>query len=93
MFKRALKRIRERIRTREYVVTEHARREMINDLLTIFDIEHVILAGEILERQRDQETLEPKYRIRGKSLERDQIEAIVKMTPTGKAIVLTVYMI
>jgi hypothetical protein len=93
MFERVLKRIRDGIRTHQYIVTEHARREMINDLLTIFDIEHAILTGEILERQRDQETLEPKYRIRGKTLESAWIEAIVKMTPTGRAIVLTVYKI
>jgi hypothetical protein len=93
MFARVLKQIQDRIRTHEYIVTEHARQEMINDRLTIFDIEHAILTGEILERQRDQESFEPKYRIRGKSLESDWIEAIVKMTPTGKAIVITVYKI
>jgi len=61
--------------------------------LTIFDIERAILAGEILERQRDVETLEPKYRIQGRSTGDTWVESIVKMTPTGKTVVLTVYKI
>jgi hypothetical protein len=66
---------------------------MINDLLTVFDVEHVILTGEILERQRDQQAAEWKYRIRGSSLENDWVEIAVKITPTGKIVVLTVYTI
>ena len=93
MFKRVLLRIRGRIRNRQYIVTEHARQEMTNDLLTVFDIEHVILTGEILERQRDQQAVEWKYRIRGSSVENDWVEAVVKITPTGKVVVLTVYTI
>jgi hypothetical protein len=92
MVRRVFVRIRDRIRDRRYIITEHARREN-EDLLTVFDIERAILTGEILERQRDQETLEPKYRIRGKSVANDSIETIVKMTPTGKVVILTVYKI
>lgn len=43
-----------------------------------------ILTGEILE-QRDQATREPKYCIRGRPLESDLIEPIVKMAPTAKS--------
>jgi hypothetical protein len=93
MFKQLLLRIRDRIRNHQYIVTEHARQEMINDLLTVFDVEHVILTGEILERQRDQQAAEWKYRIRGSSLENDWVEIAVKITPTGKIAVLTVYTI
>jgi hypothetical protein len=85
-------RVRERIRNRQYILTEHARKEMNEDLLTIYDIEHAILTGEIFERQRDPETVESKYRIRGRSAN-DWIESVVKMTPTGKAVILTVYKI
>ena len=93
MYHGILVRIREKIRSRQYIVAEHARKEMNIDLLTIFDIEHAILTGEILERQRDPETFEPKYRIRGRSLGSGWIETIVKMTPTGKVVVITVYTI
>ena len=93
MFKRILIRIRDRIRNRQYIMTQHARKEMNDDRLTVFDVEHAILTGEILERQRDHETLEPKYRIRGKSIEGELIESVVKMSPTGKAVIMTVYKI
>ena len=68
MYKRVLIRIQEKIRSRDYIVTQHARKEMNDDLLTILNVEHVILTGEIAERQRDPDMAEPKYRIEGASL-------------------------
>lgn len=72
-------------------MTQHARKEMNDDRLTVFDVEHAILTGEIREWQRDPETLEPKYRIGGKSIDGELIETVVKMSPTGKAVIMTVY--
>jgi hypothetical protein len=45
-------------------MTQHARKEMIDDDLSIYDVEHGLLTGKILERQRDTTTAEWKYRIR-----------------------------
>lgn len=53
---RILKRMREKIRTRQYVMTLHAEEEMADDNLTIFDIERGILTGRIIERQRGRVT-------------------------------------
>ena len=92
MFERILARIREKIRRRHYVVTFHARREMNEDGLTIYDVEHVILSGKILERQRDLDTLEPKYRIQGLSVAGRNAEVVVKISPTGSLVVITVYL-
>ena len=39
MFDRILKRMREKIRTRQYVMTLHAEEEMNNDCLSIFYVE------------------------------------------------------
>lgn len=50
MFEHVLKEMREKIRTRQYVMTLHAEDEMEDDGLSIFDIESVILTGEIMER-------------------------------------------
>lgn len=61
MFESILKRIREKVRMRQYVVTLHAEEEMDNDGLSIFDIEHGILTGKIFERQKDSITAEWKY--------------------------------
>jgi hypothetical protein len=91
MFKRILKRMREKVRRREYVMTFHARKEMNDDGLTIYDVERGIVTGEILERQQDKVTAEWKYRIRGEIVEGDKIEIIAKLSPTNKLVIITVY--
>jgi Domain of unknown function (DUF4258) len=91
MFERILKRMREKIRTRQYVMTLHAEEEMDNDDLTIYDIERGILTGVILERQRDRLTAEWKYCIRGKTVTGEPVEVVAKLSPTGKLVILTVY--
>lgn len=48
-------------------MTLHAEEEMDNDGLTIFDVESVILTGEIIEWQRDRKTRERKYLVRGET--------------------------
>lgn len=62
MLEGVLKQIRENIRTRRYGMTLHAEEEMEDDGLTIFDVEHAILSGAIVEKQRDHDTGESKYR-------------------------------
>lgn len=37
-------------------MTLHAEEEMSNDGLTIFDVERVVLTGDIVERQQDHNT-------------------------------------
>lgn len=91
MFERVLKRIREKIRLRQYVLTLHAEDEMNDDGYTIYDVEHGILTGKILERQKDKETGESKYRVKGRTIDGKAIEALVKEGPTGRAVVVTVY--
>ena len=91
MLKRILKRLRDKILKREYVMTHHAREEMNDDELTIYDVERSILTGEILERQQDRVTTEWKYRIKGLSVEGDEIEVITKLSPTNKLVIITVY--
>lgn len=83
--------MREKVRRREYVVTAHARKEMIDDDFAIYDVERGIRTGEILERQKDQITAEWKYRINGKTISGDEIELIVKLSPTNKLVIITVY--
>ena len=51
MFDRILNRMRERVRTRQYVVSVHGEEEMGVDDLTIFHIEHGILTGTVVARQ------------------------------------------
>jgi len=57
----------------------------------MFDIECAILAGEIIERQRDNEKTQWKYLIRGPSLDGHQIIVVVKMSPNEKMVIITVF--
>jgi len=89
---RTLNRIRDNIRRRQYVLTLHAEEEMDNDGLSIFDVESIILTGEIVEQQRDRATREVKYLIRGDTLAPKQQGVVVaKFGMTGKLVILTVY--
>ena len=91
MFERILGRIREKVRLREYVVTHHARKEMREDGFTVYDIERGIFGGDILERQKDRQTGEWKYRVRGEAFDAREVEVMVKLSPTGKLVIITVY--
>ncbi len=91
MYERILNQLREKIRTRQYVMTLHADEEMDEDELSIFDVESVILSGKIIERQKDQNTGEWKYLVKGESLTGESVVTITKIGPTDKLIFITVY--
>lgn len=91
MFGQILNRIRERIRTRQYIVTLHAVEEMDDDGFSVSDVEHAILAGSIRERQKDFETGESKYRLVGHALDNRRIEVVAKLGITGKLVIITAY--
>jgi len=92
MFGAVLRRIRDAVRENRFVVTAHARKEMNEDALSVFDVESGILSGEVLERQKDRVTAEWKYRIRGETVDSTgQIEVVAKISPTGKVVIITVY--
>lgn len=63
MFERILARIRKLLRTSQYIVTVYAHDEMGDDGFSIWDVESVILGGQLVERQRDTKTRETKYRL------------------------------
>jgi len=91
MFESVLKQMREKIRTRQYVMTVHAEEEMDEDDLTIFDVERCILTGEIVDKQKDPETKEWKYLLKGRSVSGSQVITVTKLAPTGKLVIITVY--
>jgi len=93
MFERVLKQMRGKIRTRQYVMTLHAEEEMNNDGLTIFDVERGLLTGEIVERQKDKVTGEWKYLVEGRTIEGDVVVVVNKLSPTGKLVIITVYLV
>lgn len=89
--KPTLAQIRECVRTNRYVVTTHAAEEIDDDSLTIYDVERLILAGQVVERQKDKDPPESKVLIRGPTLDGDNAFAVVKLGPTGKLIIDTVF--
>ncbi len=91
MFDRILRRMQEKIRLREYVLTFHAEEEMTEEGLTIYHVEQGILSGVIHERQRETSTNEWKYCITGFTFSRKQIEIVAKLSLTGKLYIITVY--
>ena len=93
MFDRILSRMREKIRTRQYVMTLHAEEEMDDDGLSIFDVERGILAGEIVERQKDRSTNEWKYVVEGQTMAGDAVVVVAKLSVTGKLVIITVYLV
>src|SRR5437667_4673400 len=54
-----------------YVMTLHGHEEMEAYGLTVYDVEHVILTGRIVERQRDRSRKEWKYLVEGETLQGD----------------------
>ena len=91
MLDRILKRMRELVRTRKYVMTLHAEDEMGADGLTIYDVENVVLAGQIIERQRDRASAEWKYLVSGQSLAGDSATVVAKFGPANKLVFITVF--
>lgn len=92
MFDKILTEMRNKIRNSEYIMPLHGDEEMNEDSLSIYDVEHCILTGKILERQRDKVTTEWKYCINGKSLSDSEVEIVAKLSPTGKLVIITAYM-
>jgi hypothetical protein len=91
VFDHILQRMREKVRALDYVMTIHAEEEMEDDDLSILDVEHVILTGEMIERQQDQETGEWKYLVAGNTLADEPIIVVAKLAFTGNLVIITVY--
>ena len=91
MHERILRQMRERIRTRQYVMTLHAEEEMNDDDLSIFDVERAILTGRVTERQQDLATGEWKYLVAGHSVHEEDVAVVAKISLTEKLVIITVY--
>ncbi|HWG97451.1 MAG TPA: DUF4258 domain-containing protein [Nitrospira sp.] len=86
-----LKHLRSLIRKRRYIITTHALEEMSEDDVLAGDIENAILTGQIVERQIDRVTKERKYVLTGTDCSDESVNVVLKIGPTSKAVVITVY--
>ena len=91
MFQRVLKKFREKIRDSQFVVTLHAIEELEDEGLSVLDLEHAILMGEIATRQKDADTREWKYLIKGRSLSDDELVVVGKLSPIDKLVIIIIY--
>ena len=91
MFESILTRMRNEVRSKQYFVAFHARKEILDDELSMDDVELAFLTGKIRERQRDRATAEWKYRLQGEATDGRRVEVVAKFSPTGKLVVITVY--
>ncbi len=91
MYDHILERMRDCVRSQQYVMTYHAEEEMADDHLSIFDIEHVILTGIIIECQKDTVPAEWKYVIEGSTLLTEIATVVAKFGFTGKCVIITVF--
>ena len=91
MFDQILQEIQEKIQSQEYVLTLHAEDEMAQDGLTSFDIEQVLLTGEIVKRQRDSQRGEWKYIVEGRTLGSEIAVVVTKLASSRKLVIITVY--
>ena len=90
MFDRILRRIQQKVQRLEYVMSIHAEEEMADDGLTVFDVEHAMLTGKIVERQVDSRTGEWKYLIEGQTHGSEVAIVGTKLNLTGKLVIITV---
>ena len=86
-----LRRMREFVRKSRYVMTAHGRQEMHADELTVFDVEHCILTGRVIERQRDRKSREWKYLVLGETLARGSAVTVARFG-AGKLVIITIYL-
>jgi hypothetical protein len=55
---------------------------MDEDELTIFDVKRCILTGDIVDKQKDPDTKEWKYLVKGHSISGDEVITVTKLAPT-----------
>ncbi|MCU7837580.1 MAG: DUF4258 domain-containing protein [gamma proteobacterium symbiont of Taylorina sp.] len=91
MHEGTLERVREYVRSKQYIMTTHAEEEVSDDELTIYDVEHVIFTGKIIERQKDKIQAEWKYLIQGNTLIGDIATVVAKISITSKLVIITVF--
>jgi hypothetical protein len=88
---RVVDRLRAKIRDGLLLITFHAANELDDDEISILDVEEIILTGDIIQRQRDPQTRERKYVIRGGTLAGEAACCVVKIGPTGQVVLVTAW--
>ena len=92
MYEKILRRMRDCVRSGDYVATMHALQEMVDDGLTSSDIRRVVLTGRVRERQKDRRTDESKYVIDAHTCDGRAGTVVAKLGRGRRLVILTVYL-
>ncbi len=68
-----------------YELTQHGKDEAANDDLDIEDVEAVVLSGKVVRM------LTKRYVIRGLTREKQEVEIVCRILPSGRMRIITVY--
>ena len=90
MYEKILRRMRDCVRSGDFVATMHALQEMLDDGLTASDIRRIVLTGRVRERQKDRTTDESKYVIDGHTCD-GRAGTVVGKLGRARLVILTVY--
>ena len=91
MAPRIIERLRDKIRDGLLLIPFHAATELDDDEISVLDVEQIILTGDIIQRQRDPQTRERKYVVRGVTLVQEAACCVVKVGPTGSVVLITTW--
>ena len=91
MPRRAIERIRDKIRQQQYDMTAHAMEEMAEDDLDIIDVECSILNGEVVRIDRD-DLRGTKYVVKGMAVdEKTPVGTAGRFSSIERYLIITVY--
>jgi hypothetical protein len=83
--------MRELMRRGRYSLTDHAEERLDAHQLSVLDIERVVLAGFVADRQRDSLSGEWKYVIEGATTRGEWAVVVAKISVSDRLWVLTVF--
>ncbi len=92
MYDDVLQKMRQSTKRLHYRITDHVSEELDKDALTAYDVEQVILTGNIIKRQFDK-GWGYKYIVRGQTAKGGLAEVAARLEKSGKVIIITAYIV
>jgi len=89
--RRIIDRLREKVRSGEYILSYHAIDEMRDDEFEEEDFEAAILSGRVVRRQKDR-LARRKYTVEGSARDKRTLRAVCRFADASdKLVVITIY--
>lgn len=89
--RRTIDRLREKVRSGEYILSYHAIDEMHDDVFEEEDFEAAILSGRVVHTQKDR-LGRRKYTVEGIACDKGSLRTVCRFADaSGKLVVITIY--